>query len=41
MFYDRVQYGEETFSIKVLPLPDKKVLKIFQEELEILFLLQE
>ncbi|MBT8721058.1 BatD family protein [Brachyspira hyodysenteriae] len=29
MFYDRVQYGEETFSIKVLPLPDKKGFENF------------
>ena len=29
MFYDRVQYGEETFSIKVLPLPDRKGFENF------------
>ena len=29
MFYDRVQYGEETFSVKVLPLPDRKGFENF------------
>lgn len=29
MFYDRVQYGEESFSVKVLPLPDKKGFENF------------
>ncbi|WP_300589510.1 BatD family protein [uncultured Brachyspira sp.] len=29
MFYDRVQYGEETFSINVIPLPDKEGFENF------------
>ena len=29
MFYDRVEYGEEDFTINVLPLPDKKGFENF------------